>query len=137
MRRFRLRVRHLLPPPAAYSIAVGNAVTLTRSNALPITFAPTIANIGPGDPVLAPDAANVFTLTANGLVAGETAVLLETTALTIGAAPAAGVATVDAATGTIAFMLPSPPGFASETYVRIRIIVNAIEAPPGWWVLVP
>jgi hypothetical protein len=34
-------------------------------------------------------------------------------------------------------MLPSPPGFASETYVRIRIIVNAIEAPPGWWVLVP
>jgi len=128
------------PLPAAYSIAVGNAigaVNPTRSNALPITFAPTVTNIGPGDPVLAPDAANVFTLTANGLIAGETAVLLETTALTIGAAPAAGVATVDAATGTIAFMLPSPPGFASETYVRIRIIVNAIEAPPGWWVLVP
>jgi Pvc16 N-terminal domain len=125
------------PLPAAFMLSVGNGTTLTRSNALPITFAPTVTNIGPGESVLAPDTSNVYRLTANGLIAGETAVLLETTALTIGAVPAAGVATVDAVTGTIAFMLPSPTGFASKTYARIRIIVNAIEAPPSWWVLIP
>ena len=34
-------------------------------------------------------------------------------------------------------MLPSPSGFASKTYVRVRIVVNAIEASPGWWVQIP
>jgi hypothetical protein len=124
------------PLPAAFTLAVGNAVTPARSNALPITFAPTVTNIGPGESVLAPDAAEVYTFTASGLIAGETAVLIENTTLTIGAAPAAGVASVDATIGTIAFMLPSPTGFASKTYVRIRIIVNTVEAPPGWWVYI-
>ena len=125
------------PLPAAFMLTVGNVNTHTRSNALQITFAPTFTNIGPGELVLAPDASKVYNLTANGLIAGETSVLIETTPLTIGAVPAAGVATVDAAADTIAFMLPNPAGFASGTYVRIRIIVNAIEAPPGWWVLIP
>jgi hypothetical protein len=124
------------PLPAAFTIAVGNPVTATRSNALPITFAPTVANIGPGESVLTPDGANVYKLTANGLITGQTAVFLESTALAIGGAATPGVATVDAATGAIAFMLPAPVGFASKSYVRIRIVVNAIEAPPGWWVLI-
>jgi hypothetical protein len=126
-----------MPRPAVFTIAVGNAAGPYRSNPLPITFAPAFTNIGPGESVLAPDSALVYTLTANGLIAAETAVLLESTSLTIGAAAAPGVATVDATTGTITFMLPSPAGFASNTYVRVRIVVNAIEAPPGWWVQIP
>ena len=125
------------PLPAAFTIAVGNAVGPYRSNALPITFAPTFTSIGPDELVLVPDAALVYSLTANGLIAAETAVLLESTPLTIGAAAAPGVATVDAITGTITFMLPHPAGFASKSYVRVRIVVNAIEAPPGWWVQIP
>ena len=124
------------PLPAAFTLAVGNAVTPIRSNALPITFAPAVTNIGPGESVLAPDATGVYTFTASGLIAGETDVLIESTSLTIGAAVAPGVATVDVATGAITFMLPAPSGFAGKTYVRIRIIVNAIEAPPGWWVYI-
>ena len=124
------------PLPAAFTITVGNAVTLTRSNALPITFAPTVTNIGPGESVLAPDATNVYTFTASGLIAGETSIFIESTPLTIGAAAAPGIATVDVATGTITFMLPNPSGFASKTYVRLRINVNDIEAPPSWWVYI-
>ncbi len=123
------------PFPAVFTLAVGNAVGPYRSNALPITFAPTVTNIGPGQPVLVPDVSLVYTLTASGLIAAETAVLLESTPLTIGATASPGVATVDAT--TITFMLPSPAGFASKGYVRVRILVNAIEAPPGWWVQIP
>ena len=100
-----------------------------------------MTGIGPGEPILAPNAAGVYTLTANGLLAGATAVLLETTNLTIAGAVAPGVATVDAATGTIAFMLPAPAPWPASTYVRVRIIVSSgpdtIEAPPGWWVEIP
>jgi Pvc16 N-terminal domain len=125
------------PLPAAFLISVGSASTPGyRSNPLPITFAPTVTGIGPGEPILAHDGAQVYTFTANGLITGATSVFLESTELTIGGAPAAGVATVDAPTGTIAFMLPSPTGFPSKTYVRVRIVVNGIEAPPGWWVFI-
>lgn len=130
------------PLPSAFQIAVGSAATPGfRSNTLPVTFAPAVLSIGPGDPVLAPDSSGVYTFTVGGLLAGQTAVLLEATALTIGGAIAPGVATVDAVSGTIAFMLPSPAPWPSKTYVRVRIVVTsgslAIEAPPGWWVQIP
>jgi hypothetical protein len=130
------------PLPVALNLCVGDAATPGfRSNTLPIIFAPAVTGIGPGEPILAPNAAGVYTLTANGLLAGATAVLLETTNLTIAGAVAPGVATVDAATGTIAFMLPTPAPWPAATYVRVRIIVSSgsdkIEAPPGWWVQIP
>ena len=43
----------------------------------------------------------------------------------------------NAAAGTIAWMLTSPSGFPSGAYVKVRVIVNGVEAPPGWWVLIP
>jgi hypothetical protein len=130
------------PLPVALYLCVGNAaVPGFRSNTLPIVFAPAVTGIGPGEPVLAPDAANVYTLIANGLLAGATAVLLETTNLGIAGAVAPGVATVDATTGVIAFMLPAPAPWPPQTYVRVRIVVTSgpdtIEAPPGWWVRIP
>ena len=130
------------PLPAAYGIAVGSAATPGfRSNTLPITFAPAVTGIGPGEPILVPDTAGVYNLTANGLLAGQTAVLLETTPLTIAGAVAPGVATVDAGTGAISFMLPAPAPWPSQTSVRVRILVTSgtlsIEAPPSWWVQIP
>lgn len=130
------------PLPAAFTLTVGAATTPGyRSNPLPITIAPAVTGIGPGEPLLAPNAAMVYTLTVLGLLAGATAVLLESTALTIGGAPAAGVATVTPATGVITFMLPAPPPWPSKTYVRVRVIVTSgtdtIEAPPGWWIQIP
>lgn len=130
------------PLPVALNLCVGNAaVPGFRSNTLPVIFAPAVTGIGPGEPILAPDAGNVYTLTANGLITGATAVLLETTNLTIAGVVAPGEATVDAATGTITFMLPAPAPWPPTTYVRVRIIVTSgpdtIEAPPGWWVQIP
>ena len=130
------------PLPGALNICVGSAaVPGFRSNTLPIVFAPAVTGIGPGEPTLAPNAANVYTLTANGILAGATAVLLETTNLTIAGAVAPGEATVDAATGTITFMLPAPLPWPPGTFVRVRILVTSgpdtIEAPPGWWVQIP
>lgn len=129
------------PLPCSLYLCVGNAASPGfRSNTLPITFAPTVTGIGYGEPLLAHDAANVYTFTVNGLLAA-TAVLLETTNLTIAAVVAPGVATVDVATGTITFMLPAVPPWPSGTYVRVRIVVTSgpdtIEAPPGWWVKIP
>jgi hypothetical protein len=124
------------PLPAAFTIAVGNAVTVYRSNTLPITFAPAVINIGPGESVLTPNAAGIYTLIAHGLIAGLIAVKLDETPLTIGAAAAPGVATIDAG-GNITFMLTAPAPLPSGAYTRVRIIVNGIEAPPSWWVLIP
>jgi hypothetical protein len=79
---------------------------------------------------------HVYSFSASGLIAGQTSVLVDQTALTVGGAVAPGVATVDAATGAIAFELPAA-GLTSGSYVPVRVIVNAVEAPPGWWVKVP
>jgi hypothetical protein len=125
------------PMPANYVLKVGNPGSPFRSNPLPLAVAPVMTGIGPGSPVLSPDATNTYTAGVSGLVDGETQVLLNSTALGIGGAPAPGVAVVDAAAGTIAFQLPAPAVFPSGTYVRVRVAVNAVEAPPGWWVQIP
>jgi len=125
------------PLPGMFLLSVGNPGSPFRSNTLPLAIAPRMDGIGPGDPVLTPDAAHVYTMSASGLVDGSTTLLLENTALTDGGAPAPGVAFVDAAGGTIAWMLPSPAGFPSGSFVRVRVVVNTVEAPPGWWVQIP
>ena len=123
------------PMPGAFKVTVGNATTVFRSNALPLSVAPEVDGIGPAAPLLAP-AAGVYTFAASGLVTGQTSILLDQTALTIAAAVAPGSATVDAATDSISFELPTT-GFTSGSYVPVRVIVNSIEAPPGWWVQIP
>jgi len=124
------------PPPGVYSLRVGNAVTLTRSNPLPLLIAPAVSGIGAGAPLLTPDAAGVYTFTASGLVSGGTSILIDQTALTIGTAAAPGVAAVDFTSGAIAFELPTA-GFNPGSYVPVRVVVNTIEAPPGWWIKTP
>jgi Pvc16 N-terminal domain len=124
------------PPPGMYTIAVGSASPTYRSNPLLVAVAPHVVGIGPESPVLVPSGAKVYTFFASGLIAGETSVLLDQTALSIAAAPAPGVASVDTITGAIDFELPTT-GFTSGSYVQVRVIVNSVEAPPGWWVKIP
>ncbi|UWZ81751.1 DUF4255 domain-containing protein [Occallatibacter riparius] len=124
------------PPPGAYQITVGHTGAGFRSNPLPISIAPQVLGIGPGETELKPDPSHVYSFSASGLVAGHTSVLIDQTALTIGGAVAPGVATVNAGTGAIAFELPAA-GLTSGSYMPVRVIVNNIEAPPGWWVKVP
>jgi hypothetical protein len=125
------------PLPGNFLLTVGNPASAFRSNSVPVAIAPRMDGIGPGQPVLAPDGAGVYTMLASGLVAAATELLLETTALAIGGAAAPGVAVVNVAAGSIAWMLPSPAGFASGSFVRVRLLVNAMESPPGWWVQIP
>lgn len=124
------------PPPGDYLLTVGNKTTLHRSNALPLAIGPQVTGIGPGEPILTPNASGVYTFNANGLIALETSILLGQTPLIVAAVVGPGAATVDAATGVIQFELPAT-GFTPGSYVPIRVVVNTIEAPPGWWVLIP
>jgi hypothetical protein len=87
-------------------------------------------------PLLTPDTSGVYTLTANGLVAGATSVLLNQTALTIATAVAPGSATVNAINGLVQFALPAT-GLTSGSYAQVGVVVNAVPLPPGWWVRVP
>ena len=128
------------PPPGKYMLAVGNAPGASpavRSNALPVSVAPQMNGIGPSAPVL-PSSGGVYTFTASGLIAGHTSILLDQTALAIGGAADLGVAAMaeNAGLWTITFELPAS-GFTSGSYVPVRVLANSIEAPPGWWVLIP
>ncbi len=125
------------PLPGIYQLNVGNPGSMYRSNPVTLAIGPCVNGVGNGAPILLPDGTNTYTLNAGGLVAGQTRLLLDSVALTIGAAVAAGVAVVDAAAGTIAWMLPSSTVFTSGAYVRVRVLVNGVEAPPGWWVQIP
>jgi Pvc16 N-terminal domain len=125
------------PLPGMYQLTVGNPGSAHRSNTVALAIGPRVDGIGIGTPVLVPDATQTYTLHASGLVAGHTGLELDSVPLTIGAATGAGVAVVDAVAGTIAWMLPAPTGFASGEYVRVRVLVNGVEAPPGWWVQMP
>jgi len=122
------------PLPGQYELRVGNLGSAFRSNALPITIAPCmtgINEIAPLPPVLAPDVTETYTVPVAGLIAGQTDVLLNDVVL----APANYV--VDVATNSIALTLPSPVAFPPQTNVRVRVVVNGIEALPGWWITTP
>lgn len=124
------------PPPGKYMLTIGNETAAYRSNALTLSVAPIETGIGPTAPILTPNASGVYTLNASGLNAGETQVWLNQIELTVAATVAPGVATVDAGTGVIEFELPAS-GFTAGGYAPVRVITNAIEAPPGWWVQIP
>jgi hypothetical protein len=125
------------PLPGNYLLTVGNPGSVFRSNALALAIAPQMDGIGPSAAVLVPDGTGLYTMAASGLVAGATQVVLDATALTIGGAAAPGVAVVNAAAGSISWMLPSPTGFPSKSYVQVLVVVNGIQSPPGWWVQMP
>jgi hypothetical protein len=127
-----------LPPPGNYQIAVGNATTSARSNALPLTIGPLMLGIGTAPAVLTPVPApvGVYSFSASGLVAGATSIWLGTTELPVAATVGPGKATVDAIGGQVTFEAPAT-GFVSGANVPVRVIVNGIEAPPGWWIVIP
>lgn len=124
------------PLPGTYNLTVGNAATAFRSNKLSISIAPIETGIGIAEPILTPNASGIYTLNASGLVAGVTSVAIGQISLTVAAAVAPGVATVNAATGVIQFELPAS-GFTAGGYAPVRVVTNGIEAPPGWWVAIP
>jgi hypothetical protein len=146
-------------PPGIYSLTVGNPGSIYRSNPLIVSIGPVVTGVGNGLPVLPADGTGTYTITVDGLVEGSTVVMLDPVALTIGAAVGAGAAVVTLTPnlsppqppppqppvlpqpmlGTIAWMLPSPlpPELAAGSYVRVRVLVNNVEAPPNWWVLIP
>jgi len=122
------------PMPGQYELLVGNLGSAFRSNALPLTIAPCMNGINalaPLPPVLTPDVTKTYTVPVGGLIAGETDVLLNDVVL------AAASYVVDEASGSIALTLPSPAAFLPGTNVRVRVVVNGIEAPPGWWIEAP
>ncbi|HUB51268.1 MAG TPA: Pvc16 family protein [Terracidiphilus sp.] len=129
-----------VPLPGAYLIKVGNAGGPYRSNELAVLIGPEALGVTAATTLLAPDVTNTYTFQANGLIAGQTQVLLNTTALTVAATVGPGVATVTVQSGTtpgsISFQLPSS-GLTSKAYMQVRLIVNSVEAPPAWWIQVP
>jgi len=131
------------PMPGKYLLTVGKAGTTIRSKALPISIAPEVRGITSPNTVLPARAGGVYTFTAAGIVTGQTSILLNQTALMIGAAVGPGIATLTAAptaqnpdNWSISFQLPAAV-FPSGAYVQVRLVVNSIEALPGWWVQIP
>jgi len=128
------------PLPGAYQIKVGNSISGFRSNPLPILIGPVALGVTAATTLLAHDATKTYTFQANGLIAGQTQILLDETSLTIAATVGPGVATVTIQSGTtpgsISFQLPAS-GLTSKAYMQVRLIVNQVEAPPAWWIQVP
>jgi hypothetical protein len=118
------------PLPGLYAITVGSGAT--RSNAIPLVIAPSVA-ITATPPVLKPDATGLYTFGGGGFIADgtKTKLAIGPTALTYNAgAPGAGEFAVDAgAHPSISFRLPQP--FASGTY-PILLSVNAVAAGASW-----
>jgi hypothetical protein len=125
------------PPPGRYLLTVGNPGTGYRSKALTAAIGPLVTGTAAANSLLKPDAAGTYTLNALGLVANQTTLLLNTTALTMVGPLGPGIAVVDTVAGTIAWQLAAAPGFASGTYVQVGVVVNGIAAPPGWWIQIP
>ena len=129
-----------VPLPGAYQIMVGNPGSAFRSNQLAVLIGPQMLGVTAATTLLSPDATKTYTFQANGLIAGQTQVLLNATPLSIAATVAPGAATVTVQAGTtpgsISFQLPSS-GLTSMAYMQVRLIVNAVEAPPAWWIQVP
>jgi hypothetical protein len=126
-----------VPMPGIYNIQVGDNAATKFSNSIPVSIAPLVVVPDGTDPAGTELAASgtVYNLTANGLVDGQSQVWIDQTQLTAGASTSPGVATVDASTGAIAFELPTT-GLTTGSYLPVRVLVNNVEAPPAWWVLV-
>lgn len=124
--------------PGVFQLRVGNAVALgnpgaIRSNATPFSIAaPVNVTIAPPNPpLLVPDGAGTYTVKGQQFVPGQTQVLLDTVALTLAAGPLhpGTFNLVDPQTTTF----QRPATLPSGVYA-VRIRVNQVESPPGWWI---
>jgi Pvc16 N-terminal domain len=120
-----------------YQLRVGNNLPLTdpkavRSNATPFSIAAPVTGTpaAPNPPILS-DVAGTFTVKGQQFDPIHTQVLLETIPLTLppGALQPGTFKVVDSQ--TITFQKPAniSPGFYA-----VRIRVNQVESPPGWWI---
>lgn len=125
------------PDPGVYQLRVGNALALgnaaaVRSNATPFSIAaPVNVTIAPPNPpILVPDGSGTYTVKGQQFIASME-VLLDTVALTpaSGALQAGTFKVVDPQ--TITFQRPTT--LPSGVYA-VRIRVNQVESPPGWWI---
>lgn len=124
-----------------YQLRVGNNLPLispnaVRSNATPFSIAAPVTGTpaAPNPPILT-DVAGTFTVKGQQFDPNHTQVLLETLPLTLvpppGALQQGTFQVVDSQ--TITFQKPTniAPGFYA-----VRIRVNQVESPPGWWIKV-
>lgn len=120
------------PRPGVYQLRVGSGALgspgAKRSGSISVTVA---ALVNPaGGPVLSGSAP--FTVTGAGFVAGQTEVLVGTTALlVVTAAPTTGQVRLDPSGTSFAF---APPAGPSTTVLPVRVRVNGIESEPALWV---
>lgn len=124
--------------PGVFQLRVGNAVALTdpkavRSNATPFSIAAPI-NVtiaAPNPPLLVPDGSGTYTVTGQQFVPNQTQVLLETVPLSVtsGALQPGMFKLVDPQTITF-----QRPGSLPSGIYAVRIRVNQVESPPGWWI---
>ena len=124
--------------PGVFQLRVGNALPLTdpaavRSNTTPFSIAPpvNVTILPPNPPLLTPDGSGTYTVKGQQFVPGQTQILLDTVALSMasGALQPGTFTLVDPQ--TINFQRPT--NLSSGTYA-VRIRVNQVESPPGWWI---
>jgi hypothetical protein len=126
--------------PGVYQLRVGNNVALgnpaaIRSNATPFSIAAPI-NVtiaAPNAPLLTPDGSGIYTVKGVQFVTSpnQTQVLLDTVPLTATALPLQPGTFNVGNPQTITFKRPT--NLPSGTYA-VRIRVNQVESPPGWWI---
>jgi hypothetical protein len=126
------------PPPGVYQLRVGSnnppdAVTnRTNSTSFSVAARVDVPILPPNAPILA-DAGGDYTLHGEGFIAGHSAILLDTIALTENPAgpPADGEFTVNSGQ-QITFR--APLALAPGRYT-VRVRVNEVESPPSWWIV--
>ena len=126
--------------PGVYQLRVGNNVGLgspgaIRSNATPFSIAApvNVTIAAPNPPLLTPDGSGIYTVKGVQFVTSpnQTQVLLETVPLTATALPLQPGTFNVGDPQTITFKRPT--SLPSGTYA-VRIRVNQVESPPGWWI---
>src|SRR5262249_17990485 len=114
------------------ALALGNPAAV-RSNATPFSMAApvNVTILPPNPPLLTPDGSGTYTVKGQQFVAAQTQVLLDTVALTAAPGPLQpGTFTVvDPQT----FTFQRPATLPSGVYA-VRIRVDQVESPPGWWI---
>jgi len=126
------------PPPGVYQLRVGSnnppdAVTnRTNSTAFSVAARVDVSVVPPNAPILVAVAGD-YTLHGEGFIAGHSAILLDTIALTenLGGPPLDGQFTVNSGQ-QITFRAPA--GLALGRYT-VRVRVNEVESPPSWWIV--
>jgi len=121
----------LAPTPGIYQLRVGSG-SLNRTNSTPFSIASRVdVSIAPPNPPLLPGGPS-YTVTGEGFATGQTQVLLETVPLEENLVLGPGKFAVKTPQ-SIGFTIPL--GLASGMYA-LRLRVNQVETPPGWWVKV-